>query len=235
MAGTGALASDSARNFPPFLLLKLDGAYVKWGTPVLGTGATVRYAFVTTDIRFSGVRNCEAMTNLDGPLQKFGIQPDQIRSETAAAFALWERAANIKFEAASDIEQADILIGGQLLPRGRAFANVSYRNADGATTRRIDKSLICLNQTQSWKIGFGGDPNAYDLRYAIAHEIGHAIGLNHPGPSGQLMGFKYSEGFRTLQAGDLDGAVALYGRRDSATAAVLPQRSTAQPAELGLR
>jgi hypothetical protein len=49
------------------------------------------------------------------------------------------------------------------------------------------------------------------------------------------MGFKYSEGFRTLQAGDLDGAVALYGHRDSATAAVLPQRSTAQPAELGLR
>lgn len=235
IAGTPALALDRNRDFPPFLLLKLDGAYVKWGTPVLGTGATVRYAFVTTDTRFSGVRNCEAMTTLDAPLQKFGIQPAQIRSETAAAFALWERAANIKFEAASDIEQADILIGGQLSPRGRAFANVFYRNADGGATRRIDKSLICLNQTRPWKVGFGGDPDAYDLRYTIAHEIGHAIGLNHPGPSGQLMGFKYAEGFRTLQAGDLDGAVALYGRRDSAITATLPQGSTTQPAELGLR
>jgi hypothetical protein len=235
MAGTGAFASDGARDFPPFLLLKLDGAYVKWGDPVLGTGATVRYAFIAKDTRFSGARNCEAMTSLDAPLQAFGIQPAQLRAETAAAFALWGRAADIKFQAVEDIARADILVGGQVSPRGRAFANVSYRTADGATTRRIDKSLICINQTQPWKIGFGGDPNAYDLRYAIAHEIGHAIGLNHPGPSGQLMGFKYSEGFRTLQAGDLDGAVALYGRRDSTTTATLPQRSTSQPAELGLR
>ena len=235
MAGPAAHASDNARDFPPFLLLKLDGAYVKWGAPVLGTGATVRYAFVTADTRFSGVRNCEAMASLDAPLQKFGIQPAQLRAETAAAFVLWERAANIKFEAVDELSQADILIGGQLAPRGRAFADVSYRRADGSATRRIDRSLICINQTQPWKIGFGGDADAYDLRYTIAHEIGHAIGLNHPGPSGQLMGFKYAEGFRTLQAGDLDGVVALYGNRDSTATAPLPQRRTAQPSELGLR
>lgn len=234
-AGTPAFAFDGAKGFPPFLLLKLDGAYVKWGTPELGTGAVVRYAFIDGDRPFYGARNCEAMTSLDAPLAKLGIETAQLRSETAAAFALWERAADIKFEIVLDLEQADILIGGQQSPRGRAFANVSYRRAGEGKTRGIEKSLICINQTQPWKIGFGGDPEAYDLRYTIAHEIGHAIGLNHPGPSGQLMGFKYAEGFRTLQAGDLEGAVALYGSRDNKAAAAPPQRRASQPAELGLR
>lgn len=235
IAGTAALASDDAHTTPPFLLLKLDGAYVKWGEPVLGKGATVRYAFVASNTRFPEARNCEAMTSLDEPLQKFGIQPEQLRAETAAAFRLWESAADIRFQAVDEPAQADILIGGQLLPRGRAFANVVYTETEGGATRRLKQSLICINQTQPWKIGFGGDPKAYDLRYTIAHEIGHAIGLNHPGPSGQLMGFKYSEGFRTLQAGDMEGAVALYGSREGTTTAAAPQGTPKEPAELGLR
>jgi hypothetical protein len=228
------LAQESLTTSQPFLLLQLDGLYVKWGEPVLGTGATVRYAFVTNDTQVAGARNCGAMTPLDAPLQKFGIRPDKLRTEVAAAFAMWERAADIRFIAVENANEADILIGGQFAPRGRAFANVTYRSEGGAT-RGIEKSLICINQTQPWKIGFGGDASAYDLRYTIAHEIGHAIGLNHPGPSGQLMGFKYAEGFRTLQQGDLDGAIALYGRRHS-TAMVTPsQNELNQPPELGLQ
>lgn len=235
MAGVVALLSDKARASQPFLLLKLDGTYVKWGDPVLGTGATVRYAFVTRDTKFPGARNCDAMTSLDAPLQRFAITPAQLRIEAAAAFSMWERVADIRFEAVDDPARADILIGGLLAPRGRAFANVSYERADAGATRRIDKALICLNQTQPWKIGFGGDANAYDLRYTIAHEIGHAIGLNHPGPSGQLMGFEYAESFRALQTGDMNGAVALYGSRNGTTTTTLREPRTTQPAEMGLR
>jgi hypothetical protein len=53
ITGTPAIAEDSALKSRPFLLLKLDGAYVKWGDPVLGTGAAVRYAFVGKDTRMS--------------------------------------------------------------------------------------------------------------------------------------------------------------------------------------
>lgn len=53
----------------------------------------------------------------------------------------------------------------------------------------------------------------YDLRYALAHEIGHTIGLDHPGPSGQLMSFRYEERFHGLQPGNVAGLAALYGRR----------------------
>ena len=49
------------------------------------------------------------------------------------------------------------------------------------------------------------------LRYTLAHEIGHAIGLDHPNAPGQIMGYRYEESFRDLQPGDLSGAVALYG------------------------
>ncbi len=229
------LAADRAAAEPSFLLLKLDGAYVKWGEPVLGTGAKVRYALLTDRREFAGARNCGDMGPLEPTLRSAGIAPDQLHAETSAAFAMWERAANIRFEAVADPAQADILIGAQTVPSGRAFANVTYRKDEQGDTRRIDKALICLNPRQPWKLGFGGNTNAYDLRYTIAHEIGHAIGLNHPGPSGQLMGFKYAESFRGLQPGDLGGAVALYGSRDGTASANIPPARTTQPAGMGLR
>lgn len=234
MTGAAAFACP-AQAEPPFLLLKLDGAYVKWGDPVLGTGAKVRYALLTDRREFSRARNCGAMTSLEPTLQKAGIAPEQLRAETAAAFAMWQRAANIEFEAVANPDEADILIGAQSVPAGRAFANVTYRAEEEGETRRIDKALICINPKQPWKVGFGGNTNAYDLRYTIAHEIGHAIGLNHPGPSGQLMGFKYAESFRGLQAGDLGGAVALYGSRDGTASAAVPAPRAARPAGMGLR
>jgi hypothetical protein len=60
---------------------------------------------------------------------------------------------------------------------------------------------------------FGGSLAVYDLRYTITHEIGRAIGLDHPVPAGQLMPFRYQEQFRALQAGDIEGAVQLYGSK----------------------
>jgi len=234
LTGAGAIVCP-AQAEPPFLLLKLDGAFVKWGEPVLGTGAKVRYALLADRREFAGARNCADMSPLEPTLHRAGIAADQLRAETAAAFSMWERAANIRFEAVADPAQADILIGAQTMPAGRAFANVDYRKDGQGETRRIDKALICLNPKQPWKVGFGGNANAYDLRYTIAHEIGHAIGLNHPGPSGQLMGFKYAESFRGLQAGDLGGVVALYGSRDGTAAANVPAARTAQPTGMGLR
>ena len=45
----------------------------------------------------------------------------------------------------------------------------------------------------------------------IAHEIGHAIGLDHPGPTGALMGYSNQGDIDRLMPGDVEGAVALYG------------------------
>ncbi|WP_139111097.1 matrixin family metalloprotease [Stappia indica] len=79
----------------------------------------------------------------------------------------------------------------------------------------ITRSAICLNPGHDWKIGFDGNLAAYDLRYTFAHEIGHAIGLDHHLKGMSIMHFKYSEIFQGLQPADISGVQWLYG---------LPQR-----------
>lgn len=194
-----------------YRLLELDGHKVKWGEQELGAGATVTYAVAAASLRFDDARNCqqirpmEALTGEDLPMST-------VARETEAAFQVWERVADLTFHQVDDAEQADIVIGAQGQPRGRAYANVSYAPAATEGIRPIDQALVCLNPEHAWKVGFGGDDDAYDIGYTLIHEIGHTIGLDHPGPSGQVMAFRYTEAFDELQPGDLRGVRRLYGR-----------------------
>jgi hypothetical protein len=206
------IAPQHSLGEPGFRLLQLEGHYVKWGAPVLGTGARIRYAMVDRTMQFAGAANCAAMGPVQPILEKSGIAAAQFRAEVIAAAAMWQAAADVTLEEVEDPSAADVLIGAQTAPVGWAFANVFHERAAEGKTVRIKKALICLNPERLWKVGFGGNAFAYDVRYTIAHEFGHAIGLNHAGPEGQVMSFKYGEGFRELQPGDLNGAIALYGR-----------------------
>ena len=96
-------------------------------------------------------------------------------------------------------------------PVGRAFANVTYRPGNSDGVRTIDRALVFMNPDQRWKVGFDGDIEVYDIRYTLVQEIGHAIGLDHAGPSGQVMSFAYRETYSDLQPGDFHGAQLLYG------------------------
>jgi hypothetical protein len=208
------MAGPSAPSFLGFRLLDLDGSLVQWGRPGRGGAATVTvsYAFVRELTQLDDARNCQAMQPLDGLLAASGIDFERLRSETRAAFSMWEGVADIRFREVADPSHAGILIGAQAEPLGRAFADVKYAAGEGPW-RQIERSLICLNPAKRWKIGFDGNLKVYDLRYTLAHEIGHAIGLDHPEPAGQIMSARYEERFRTLQFGDVRGAVQLYGLR----------------------
>lgn len=209
VAGLVGIGGVQAQTYLGFRLLDFGGIYVRWGAaaePVI-----VTYAFVTADTQFADARNCSAMVPLDKLLEASRLGSDAFFTEVTAAFEMWERVANIRFEPAKPGSKPGILIGAQRDPIGHAYADVAYARSGNARVRPIERSLICLNPAKRWKIGFDGNLAVYDVRYTIAHEIGHAIGLDHPEPHGQLMSMRYQERFRTLQAGDVSGAVRIYG------------------------
>jgi hypothetical protein len=160
----------------------------------------------------------------------------RLREELRSAFASWEHAAGVKFVEVDDVRRASIVIGATIASNGPAFANLSLdggfekqpvanvlgigsgtmavrgdntaRNEPAAT---IEQAYVCLNQKQAWKIGFDGNLHAYDLRHTFMHEVGHAIGLDHPGSSGAIMGYRYDEQVHELQPSDIAAAQQLYG------------------------
>jgi hypothetical protein len=222
-----AASSVAAQDAEAFRVLKLDGHQVRWQASSGGGPRVVTYGLVSETMSVPAARNCRGLTTLDGLAAGSGLEMPAIRQEVAAAFAMWEAAANVVFKEAPEGSAADILIGAQTEPEGWAFADVFFDSASPETVKPITKSLVCFNPAKRWKVGFDGDLKRYDLRYTLAHEIGHAIGLDHPVGGNQIMGYRYEERFRALQPGDIRGAVALYGappRPSLAAASEPPQR-----------
>jgi hypothetical protein len=213
---TRVAAAGEPGTFLGFRLLDLENQSVKWQSPRWGESAAVTYAFATEPTTTKGARNCAKLLPPNVAYAPSHISDAQFRHEVAAAFRMWERAANISFRQIDDAEAANILIGAQGEPIGRAFTNVALKPAGADGRKAIARSLICLNPRQPWKIGFDGNLDVYDLRYTIAHEIGHAIGLDHPSAAGELMSYRYDEKQTGLQAGDIKGAALLYGARPGA-------------------
>ena len=218
LLGTAAQAAD-------FREIVLNGHTLKWGRPVAGTAGTVTYAVADKPTSFAGAINCQAVVPPGPLLAANGIRRTTFDHELDAALATWSRVANIRFVKSAP-GTADLLVGAQATPDGRAFTNVQYADpgrVDGRAS--LTRSVICLNPQERWKVGFDGNLNIYDIRYTLTHEIGHAIGLDHPGQTGELMDFRYTEQFRVPQPGDIAGAQFLYG----------PNPALAQPRSVALR
>lgn len=226
----------NAQGLFGFRLLKLDGEHVVWSTWKGEPQTTkVTYAFVRSRTETPDAINCGIMGPIDPVLESSRLDREAFRNEVRAAFDMWESVANISFIEVDDPSRAGILIGAQIEPMGWAFANVSY-TPSAQQPRSIERSLICLNPQRRWKIGFDGNLNVYDIRYTVAHEIGHAIGLDHPTTAGQLMHYRYEERFRSLQPGDIEGAVLLYGlRQPPVHAGPEPKVHSASMAEAAVR
>lgn len=216
------------KKFLGFRLLDLESQTVKWRSARFGEGAALTYAYANGPVNTKGARNCARMVAPSAAYQASHVTKSDFRTAVAAAFGMWEKAANLAFREISDPAKANIVIGAQADPVGRAYTNVELKPAPESGRKVIARSLICLNPERRWKIGFDGDLDVYDLRYTIAHEIGHAIGLDHPSASGVLMSYRYDERHSGLQAGDIKGAALLYGRRrgDDSVAGSSPDITT---------
>jgi hypothetical protein len=111
---------------------------------------------------------------------------------------------------ANNGETADIMIGALAKPRGIAWADVIPSEKQGEA-HRIARGNICFNPFTPWKTSPGGNMDAFDVGYVSAHEAGHVLGLDHVGPEGNLMSFRYSEERNRISFGDVRGVQLLYG------------------------
>lgn len=194
--------------------LVISGEALEWQRGPGNAGLELTYAFAVSRTTTGRTVNCGTLEPLS--LKDAGgreISRERIAQAVSDAFSRWSAVSSLKFRMMPDPAEADIVIGAQPGAQGSAFTDVVPGEPIDALRRSIHRATICLDPGRAWKIGFDGDLATYDLTHVVTHEIGHALGLDHPGARGAVMAFKYDESRDGLAAADVLGIRALYGRR----------------------
>lgn len=184
----------------------------KWGTPTLGTGATVTYSFMDDGVSCGAETECAAGTGFNTSILS-GMGAGGV-AEIIAAFDAWSAVADISFSQVLDDGAAynavtasgDIRIGMHYFDGSAGTLAHAYLPPANGLTLAGD---IHFDIDDTWETSFGG--SGFDIFTVAAHEIGHAIGLGHTDVAGSLLNPYYSEGFNGPQADDIAGAQYLYG------------------------
>ena len=202
----GALAATSASAF-----VIGPTSPGKWGPPAFGTGASVTYSFMPTGTSCAaeGV-GCTFTALAD-------FMPVGYLSAIDAALAAWSSVANLTFTLVADDGSAfnapgtagDLRFGGHFFDGQFGVLAHGYFPPNNGDTAAGD---MHYDTADHWKLGFGGDLDAFDIFQVTAHEIGHALGLGHTAVPNSLMNPFYTEAFSGPQADDIAGMQFIYGR-----------------------
>lgn len=99
-------------------------------------------------------------------------------------------------------------------PFGDALAITQRRYHKIGGTWYLSEADIVLDKSRNWQIYSGPlRQNVQDFRRVILHELGHALGLDHPDDAGQTVTAimnSHTSGIETLQTDDKNGISSLY-------------------------
>lgn len=185
----------------------------KWGSPTFGTGATVTYSFMNSGVSCAA----EGAGCTISALGTFGPSFSVWKTEIENAMAAWAAVANLTFVQVADQGEAfnaaqlsgDLRFGGHSLdgPFGTLahgyFPPVNGNSAAGD---------LHYDAGECWEAAMDGfGDGCFNIFQVTAHELGHALGLDHTGVPGSLMNATYTEAFTGPQADDIAGMQFIYG------------------------
>lgn len=185
----------------------------KWGPPAFGTGATVSYSYMSNGVDCS----LESAGCTISAFGSFGPALAVWKSEVEAAMAAWAAVANLTFLEVPDLGEAfnapggsgDMRFGGHFFNGpGGVLAHGYYPPVNGDTAA----GDMHFDTGDCWEAAFDGTGDGcFSIFQVAAHELGHALGLDHTGVPGSLMNPFYTEAFAGPQADDIAGMVFIYG------------------------
>lgn len=188
----------------------------KWGSPVFGTGATVTYSFMATGTSCAG--EC-TVGNTYTALGAFGPAFSVWQSQIEAAMAAWSAVADLKFVQVPDLgedfnaatqKSGDLRFGGENMGfAGGELAHGYFPPKNGASAA----GDMHFDTADCWEgVMDGTADGCYSIFQVAAHELGHALGLDHTDVVDSLMNPYYTEAFTGPQADDIAGMQFIYGK-----------------------
>lgn len=174
---TSSATSEFQLSFNPNIDALLDETHEKWGG-ALGSGANLSFSFPWLNGKLAWWQSPSYSTdNEPGATQHFGFNAVQV-SAARSALQAWADVANLQFTELSESSTnvGDFRFAFSSAVPSSAWGWASYPNDYWASAADVWVNTKYASEAD-WSVG------SYNFE-ALMHEIGHGLGLKHPGNYG---------------------------------------------------